>query len=56
VKKGPVTSHIPVIMISAYPRLLKSLGHYRWDDFIAKPFEIDEFYRVIRKHLLQAAS
>jgi len=41
---------------SAYPRLLKSLGHYGWVDFIAKPFAIDEFYRVIRKHLLQGAS
>jgi CheY-like chemotaxis protein len=56
IKKDPVTSHIPVIMVSGYPRLLNSLGHYGWDDFIAKPFEIDEFYRVIKKHSLQNAS
>ncbi|HTI61652.1 response regulator [Mucilaginibacter sp.] len=56
IKKNPATSHIPVIMATAYPRLLNSLGHYGWDDFIAKPFELDEFYRVIRKHSLKAAS
>lgn len=56
IKKNPATSCIPVIMATAYPRLLNSLGHYGWDDFIAKPFELEEFYRVIRKHLLKAAS
>jgi CheY-like chemotaxis protein len=56
IKKNPATSRIPVIMATAYPRLLNSLGHYGWDDFIAKPFELEEFYRVIRKHSLKAAS
>ncbi|MFB9844469.1 response regulator [Mucilaginibacter ginsenosidivorans] len=56
IKKNPATSRIPVIMATAYPRLLNSLGHYGWDDFIAKPFELEEFYRVIRKHSLKVAS
>lgn len=56
IKKNPATASIPVIMATAYPRLLNSLGHYGWDDFIAKPFALEEFYRVIRKHSLKAAS
>jgi len=50
IKKNKATSRIPVIMISAYPKLVNSLGHYGWDDFISKPFNVKEFQRVIGKH------
>ena len=50
IKKNKATSRIPVIMISAYPKLVNSLGHYGWDDFISKPFNVKEFQRVIGTH------
>jgi CheY-like chemotaxis protein len=50
IKKNKATAHIPVIMISAYPKLVNSLGHYGWDDFIAKPFDVDEFQRMVGKY------
>lgn len=41
IKKTPETSHLPVIIISAYSKVLLSLGNYGCDDFISKPFELD---------------
>lgn len=42
IKANPKTSFLPVILISAYPRVLHSLGSYGFDMFIAKPFDITE--------------
>ncbi len=41
IKKSPETSHLPVVIMSAYSKVLLSLGNYGCDDFIAKPFELD---------------
>lgn len=47
VKVNSNTSHIPVILMSAYPRVLQSLGHYGFDDFIPKPFDLSDLtYRI----------
>jgi two-component system response regulator VicR len=35
------TSHLPVIIFSAYPRVLQSLGYYGCNAFIAKPFDLN---------------
>jgi len=51
IKRNAATSHIPVVMTSAFPRMLNSLGHYGWDAFISKPFDVNELHDVIRKHL-----
>lgn len=41
VKKTPETAHLPVIIYSAAPKVLQSLGYYGCDLFIAKPFDLD---------------
>ena len=41
-KKHPETLHIPVIMLSAHQRVIDSLGHYGWDAFVAKPFDLED--------------
>ena len=38
---------LPVILISAYPRVLESLGRYGCDVFIAKPFNITDLISAI---------
>lgn len=43
IKLNKSTSGLPVILISAYPRVLQSLGDYGCDDFISKPFDLDDF-------------
>ena len=51
-KSSPYTRHIPVIIFSAYPRIAESaIYEFGANDFIAKPFEIDELIKKIHKVL-----
>lgn len=56
VKSNPATAHIPVMMISAYPRVLNSLGTYGADMLIAKPFDMDEIRENVNTLLQDAES
>ena len=51
IKTNEATSHIPVILISAYPRVLLSLGDYGCDAFIAKPFDLSELVEQVNNCL-----
>ncbi len=53
IKSEPTTSHLPVIIFSAYPKVIQSLGTYECDAFISKPFELDDFIGVIKDCLLK---
>jgi CheY-like chemotaxis protein len=53
-KTNPLTSHIPVVMMSGYPRVLESLGNYGADAFIAKPMDMHQLVSTVR-NLLEAA-
>jgi len=53
IKTDPLTKHIPVILMSAYPRVLESLGDYGSNAFIAKPFDLEVMYATIKKCLAQ---
>jgi len=44
-KKDPQTGHIPVILMTAYPRVMLSLGNYGCDELIEKPFDMDYFLK-----------
>jgi DNA-binding response OmpR family regulator len=47
IKKNSLTSHLPVIIITAYPRVLESLGAYRSDAVLAKPFNLSDLLLTI---------
>jgi CheY-like chemotaxis protein len=47
VKTNANTAHLPVVLISAYPRVLESLGRYGCDAFITKPVEINHLIASI---------
>ncbi|HWD89167.1 MAG TPA: response regulator [Mucilaginibacter sp.] len=49
IKENKKTSDMPVILVSAYPKVLWSLGDYGCDDFIPKPFDLDDFTGRILK-------
>jgi DNA-binding response OmpR family regulator len=51
IKINPATAGIPVIMLSAFPRVLESLGDYGSDAFIAKPFEIADVIQKVKRCL-----
>jgi DNA-binding response OmpR family regulator len=41
IKKNQSTANIPVVMMTAFPRVMLSLGTYHCDEFIEKPFNLD---------------
>ncbi|OCX53076.1 hypothetical protein BEL04_01805 [Mucilaginibacter sp. PPCGB 2223] len=54
IKVHPETAHIPVVIVSAYSKVILSLGSYRSDAFLAKPFGLDEMVKLVNE-LLDAA-
>ena len=47
-KSSPFTKHIPVVLYSAFPRIAESaIDDYGADDFMAKPFEINDLVEKI---------
>ena len=48
-KASPFTSNIPILILSGYPRIAESVIYeYGADDFIAKPFEVNDL--VVKMH------
>lgn len=55
-KASPFTSHIPIVIFSAYPRIAESVIYeYGADDFISKPFEVNELVAKLHSVLSQTA-
>ena len=48
-KSNPSTQHIPVIIMSAYPRVFESLGSYGCNSFIPKPFSLNQLVETINR-------
>jgi CheY-like chemotaxis protein len=46
-KYDQCTSHLPVIIISAHPRVLQSLGDYGCNAFIPKPFDLSDLVNKV---------
>jgi DNA-binding response OmpR family regulator len=46
-KNDPRTANIPVILISAIPKLAETAQRCRADDFIAKPFDVAVLLRKV---------
>ncbi len=51
IKNNPVTSSIPVIIISGHPRVLNSLGTYGSDAILEKPFDLTDLFEIVKKFL-----
>jgi CheY-like chemotaxis protein len=49
-KNNPLTKNIPIIMISASRDIVESAKDAGADDFIAKPFQMDELLKKVEKH------
>jgi len=50
-KSNDKTKSIPVIMISAHPSAVENIKEYMADDFLAKPFKVDELLEILEKYL-----
>lgn len=49
IKKSAAHKHIPVIMISAHPSAKKNALECGAEEFIAKPFEIDDLLKSVKR-------
>ncbi len=55
-KASPLTSHIPIVIFSAYPKIGETVIYeYGADDFIAKPFEVSDLVTKMHSVLSQTA-
>lgn len=50
-KENKKTQDIPIIMVSAHPGVKQSTLDAGADDFLEKPFEMDELLSVVKKNL-----
>lgn len=50
-KQDKATKHIPIIMVSAHPSAKEAAKKSGADDFIAKPFDIEQLLTMIEKYL-----
>lgn len=50
-KANKSTSHIPIIMFSAHPGAAATIGDYGADDFIAKPFDVNNLMQKVNNQL-----
>lgn len=50
-KSSSATKHIPIIMVSAHPSAKEAAKKSGADDFIAKPFDIEQLLEMIDKYL-----
>ncbi|MEP6596919.1 MAG: response regulator [Ginsengibacter sp.] len=50
-KSNETTRHIPVIMFSAHPGAAATIAEYGADDFIAKPFDVNNLIQKVNTQL-----
>lgn len=50
-KSDDATKHIPVIMFSAHPGAAATIADYGADDFIAKPFDVNNLIQKVNTQL-----
>jgi len=50
-KNNDQTKNIPIVMISAHPSAKESSSKFGADDFLSKPFELDDLLSIIEKHI-----
>lgn len=50
-KENPTTKNIPIVMISAHPSAKDSTLAIGANDFLAKPFEVDDLVQKLNQHL-----
>ncbi|MGZ3832520.1 MAG: response regulator, partial [Mucilaginibacter sp.] len=49
-KSNPKTAQIPVILISAADNLAKIANDYNADDFLSKPFSVNDLIQIVKKY------
>jgi two-component system phosphate regulon response regulator PhoB len=48
IKQAIHLAHLPVVLMSAYPKVAIGVGNIPYDAYLKKPFDIKHFIRVIK--------
>lgn len=51
IKTNQATCTIPIIIVTAYSKVINSLGNYGCDSFVSKPFDITELVQQVNELL-----
>jgi CheY-like chemotaxis protein len=51
IKTDKRTEQIPVVIVSAYSRVILSLGNYSCDGMISKPFDLDDLLSTVKSYM-----
>lgn len=51
IRENKKTAHIPVIMVSANNETKKIAEQIQANDFLAKPFDIEDLIAIVRRHI-----
>lgn len=51
IKSDTKTKHIPIILMSAHPSAARDYAQFGGNNFIAKPFEIEDLIKMIKKYI-----
>lgn len=51
-KNQTSTKHIPIIILSANVNIEERVKEAQADDFLAKPFDIEDLEKIVKKHLV----
>jgi CheY-like chemotaxis protein len=52
IRKNIPTSPLPVILYSAYPQEMCVVDEGSYDEFVAKPFDLNELQQIVEKFIL----
>ncbi|MDO3628704.1 two-component system response regulator [Mucilaginibacter sp. BT774] len=50
-KSNPGTFHVPVIMISGFPKSMLEKNHHGWDGVLSKPFDLPTLEATVKRFL-----
>jgi two-component system phosphate regulon response regulator PhoB len=48
IKQAKHLAHLPVVLMSAYPKVAIGVGNFPYDAYLKKPFDIKHFIKVIK--------
>ncbi len=56
IKKHPSYRHIPVLMLSAFPKFIYENENVGYDAFVEKPFDVEELKTVVEEKIMNEPS
>ncbi|MET3113588.1 DNA-binding response OmpR family regulator [Pedobacter sp. CG_S7] len=56
IKSDKAYSHIPILMLSAFPKFIYRNESVDYDAFLEKPFDVEEFKMIVEEKIMNGSS